>query len=82
MVVEFTGRGTHTGPLSGPSGVMPPTQKRVELQLCDVWEVNGGKLANLRSYFDTATLMSQLGVGMPTAAQTPQPGARGQELWH
>ena len=61
-VVEFTGRGVHTGPLQTPAGEIPATGKRVELQFCDVYQVRGGKLAGGRTYFDMASLMRQLGL--------------------
>ena len=32
VVVEFRGRGTHTGPLVGPQGEIPPTGKAVGLR--------------------------------------------------
>jgi steroid delta-isomerase-like uncharacterized protein len=60
-VVEFIGRGTQTGPLSSPSGTIPATGKRVEIQFCDVLEMTGGKISRLRSYFDSATMLRQLG---------------------
>ncbi|HWZ60837.1 MAG TPA: ester cyclase [Gemmatimonadaceae bacterium] len=62
VVLEFIGRGTHTGPLSTPSGTIPPTGKTVELQLCDVLEIRDGGVRRARSYFDAATLMRQLGI--------------------
>jgi steroid delta-isomerase-like uncharacterized protein len=70
-VVEFTGRGTHTGPLSGPMGTIPATGRRGELALCDVLEIEQGKVRRVRSYFDSATLMRQLGLmpGEGTSAQ-------------
>jgi hypothetical protein len=39
----------------------------VTLQLCDVLEFSDGKVKNQRTYFDTGSLMAQLGV---TAGQT------------
>lgn len=68
-VVEYTGRGTHTGPFSGPFGTIPATGQRAELHLCDVMEVEQGLVRRVRSYFDSATLMRQLGI-------TPQAGAK------
>ena len=61
-VVEFTGRGVHTGPLQTPAGEIPATGKRVELQFCEVHQARGGKLSSGRSYFDMASLMRQLGL--------------------
>ena len=61
-VVEYTGRGTHTGPLAGPAGSIPATGRRGELTLCDVLEIEQGKVRRVRSYYDSATLMRQLGL--------------------
>jgi steroid delta-isomerase-like uncharacterized protein len=61
-VVEYTGRGTQTGPLTGPMGTIPPTGRHGELALCDVLEIEQGKVRRARSYFDVATLMRQLGI--------------------
>ena len=67
VVVEFTGRGTHTGTLTTPTGDIPATGRSVTLQLCDVLEFTGdGKIKAQRTYFDSASLLAQLGV-MPEA---------------
>jgi steroid delta-isomerase-like uncharacterized protein len=63
VVVEFTGRGTHTGTLSTSMGDLPATGRDMTLQLCDVMEFRDGKVANHRTYFDTASMMAQLGLG-------------------
>ena len=67
IVVEFTGRGTHTGPLAGPMGTIAATNRSVTLKLCDVWQFEGGAVKRNTTYFDTGSLMTQLGL-MPEAA--------------
>lgn|SRR6266545_2740430 len=62
VTIEQTGRGTHTGPLQSPGGDIPATGKSVTLQLCDVFEIENGKIKALRSYFDSASLLTQIGV--------------------
>jgi predicted ester cyclase len=63
VVVELTGRGTHTGTLKTPAGEIPATGSTVTLQLCDVLEfTSDGKIKAQRSYFDSASLLAQLGV--------------------
>jgi steroid delta-isomerase-like uncharacterized protein len=62
VVSEFTLRGTHDGPLDTPTGEIPPTGRVVDLSVIEVIEVRGGKVAVLRNYSDTTTLMRQLGV--------------------
>ena len=69
VVIEYTGHGTQTGTLRGPAGEIPPTGRSVTLQLCDVTEVRGGKIAAVRTYFDSAALLTQLGVMEAAGAQ-------------
>jgi steroid delta-isomerase-like uncharacterized protein len=66
VTVEQMGRGTHTGPLQSPGGDIPATGKSVTLQLCDVFRIESGKIKSMRSYFDSASLLTQIGV-MPEA---------------
>jgi predicted ester cyclase len=61
-VIEYTFRGTHTGPLVSPGGFVPPTWSQVELQLCDVVEMREGKVVRIASYFDTGTMLRQMGL--------------------
>jgi predicted ester cyclase len=67
VVVELTGRGTHTGTLVTSMGEIPPTGKSVTLKLCDVVEVENGMITSQRSYLDTGNMMAQLGL---TSGQT------------
>jgi len=62
VVVEYKGRGTNTGPMMTEQGEMPPTGKSVTLEFCDVLEMKGDKIAGGRSYYDTGTMMRQLGL--------------------
>jgi steroid delta-isomerase-like uncharacterized protein len=66
VAVEYTGTGTQTGPLRSPGGEIPATGRSVTLHLCDVLEIKDGKIRSVRSYFDSASLLMQLGV-MPEA---------------
>jgi steroid delta-isomerase-like uncharacterized protein len=66
IIVEYTGRGTHTGTLRGAAGEIPATGRSVTLQLCDVVDIHDDKLTKVSSYFDSASLLQQLGV-MPAA---------------
>lgn len=70
VVVEFTGRGTHTGTLATPAGSIPATGRAVTLELCDVLELSGEKVSSQRTYFDGASLMSQLGLTAEQAVTT------------
>lgn len=62
VVVEYTLRGTHTGSLVGPHGHIPPTWVQVDLPVCDAVEVRDGEIVSVRSYFDTGTLLRQMGL--------------------
>ena len=65
VFTEHTGRGTHTGPLVGPSGTIPPTGRKIELPIGELFRVENGKIALIHAYYDGATLMRQLGVFPP-----------------
>jgi steroid delta-isomerase-like uncharacterized protein len=65
-VVQLTGRGTQTGPLRSPGMEIPPTGKSITLHLCDVHEIRNGEIRSVKSYFDSASMLMQLGV-MPEA---------------
>jgi ketosteroid isomerase-like protein len=73
-VTEFVGRGTHTGTLRTPSGEIPPTERSVEWQLCEVYQIREGKIVRGRTYFDAATLMDELGFTVSLEQQPQQPG--------
>ena len=64
-VIEFTGRGTNTGPLHMPTGDIPPTGKYSELRFCSVNRARSGKVASIHQYFDVMTMLQQLGL-VPT----------------
>jgi steroid delta-isomerase-like uncharacterized protein len=61
-VLESTVRGTHTGPFVTPAGEVPATGRTVELDFCTILEIEGGEIQRIRHYYDTATLMRQLGL--------------------
>jgi ketosteroid isomerase-like protein len=65
--------GTHTGPLTAPTGeTIEPTGKRVRLRECDVATVSGGRVTSHRFYFDQMEFLAKLGL-IPeeqTAAQS------------
>ena len=67
VAIEYTGTGTHTGTLHTPGGDIPPTGRRVTLGLCDVLTIRDGKIREYRMYFDSVSLLTQLGL-MPEAS--------------
>lgn len=62
VIVEFRGRGTHTGPLETAMGPVPATGRKVDVPFCETWVVKNGKVASVHSYYDVATFMAQLGL--------------------
>jgi steroid delta-isomerase-like uncharacterized protein len=59
---EHIGTLTHTGPFLTPAGEIPPTGRQVELQMVEIYQMRGGKIARLRAYYDVATMLRQLGL--------------------
>lgn len=62
IVTEHTGRGTHTGTLNTPMGAIPATGRRIELSFAEIYVMREGKIRMMRAYWDTGTLLRQLGV--------------------
>lgn len=78
VVAEFTGRGTHTGTLKSPAGDLAATNRRAELAFIEVFRCRNGKIVEGRAYFDVASLLAQLGVGLPQGARSPERSAQPQ----
>jgi steroid delta-isomerase-like uncharacterized protein len=68
FAIECVMSGTHTGTFAG----VPPTNKTIELPAAFCIEIVDGKLTDCRSYFDTASLMEQIGAA-PTLAREVAP---------
>lgn len=62
VVLELSWKGTQTGPMITPDGEVPPTGKSLDMRAVQIQEIQGGKVASTRQYFDLATMMSQLGL--------------------
>ena len=61
VVAEITWEGTHQGDLVGPQGTIPASGKRVQVAASFVATEEGGKLKEVRHYFDLMTLLQQIG---------------------
>lgn len=61
-VVEYAFRGTHTGALISGGGFIPATRAQVDIRLCDSVQMRGGRIVRLQTFFDTATLLRQMGL--------------------
>jgi steroid delta-isomerase-like uncharacterized protein len=66
--IEITWEGTQTGPLATPGGELPASGKRFRIQAVQVVQGSGGKIREIRHYFDLLTMLQQLGA-------MPAPGA-------
>lgn len=70
-VAEYEITGTHTGPWVTPRGHIPPTGMKVQVRFCDVIEQEGGQITLIRSYFDSFTLLRQLGIILGSPLHAP-----------
>ncbi len=66
LAIESTVTGTQRGQLMA----IPPTNKKMELKAAFFVEARGDKISKWRSYFDSASMLRQLGV-------LPEPAAAG-----
>jgi steroid delta-isomerase-like uncharacterized protein len=64
VIVEFWLRGTHEGELRG----IPPTGRAFEVRCVAFFLFDDDRLVGERVYFDTATILGQLGIGAPSAS--------------
>ena len=60
-VLEVVWKGVHSGPLQTPTGIIPESNKPLELPACQVFQVEGGKITNFSQYFDMLTMLTQIG---------------------
>ena len=59
--VEVTWKGTHTGPLETAKGTIPASGKRQDTPSAFVFTFEGDKIKESRLYFDSMTLLKQIG---------------------
>jgi steroid delta-isomerase-like uncharacterized protein len=60
-VLEVTWNGTQTGPLVTAEGTIPASGKRQETRAAYVFAFAGGEIKESRMYFDSLTLLKQIG---------------------
>jgi steroid delta-isomerase-like uncharacterized protein len=68
--IEAIGRGTQTGPMTGPDGEVPATGRTLTLPFCSTLEMSNGKIVGGRDYYNVADIMQQLGLMPETVAAT------------
>jgi steroid delta-isomerase-like uncharacterized protein len=82
VLMEAIARATHTGPFRG----LPPTGRRFEQQFLAIFVFEGDALVCERVYYDTSTVLQQLGIAreptsltgrLETAASHPLTISRG-----
>jgi ketosteroid isomerase-like protein len=62
IAVQSVMSGTHTGPLPGPNGEIPATNKHFEFTFADFFQVQDGKVVRHDVYYDQLGLLGQLGL--------------------
>jgi predicted ester cyclase len=62
VAIEGIWTGTHTGPLAGPAGAIPPTGRSVVLPFCAVAARRGERIAAVTVHLDQLTMLGQLGL--------------------
>lgn len=60
-VIEVVWKGVHKGRLQIPTGIIPASNRPIEVSACQVIQVQGGKVKALTHYFDMLTLLTQMG---------------------
>ena len=64
FIYEGTMHGTHTGPLATPEGDVPPTGRKIEIPFAFIARMSpDGLIQEDRTYFDSALMAQQLGLG-------------------
>jgi steroid delta-isomerase-like uncharacterized protein len=63
-ICRFQARGTHDGPM----GELPPTGKQLDMPFCELIRWQDGKAVEGALYYDTTTMMVQLGHMEPPPA--------------
>ncbi|MBV8716272.1 MAG: ester cyclase [Chloroflexi bacterium] len=67
VAVEAVFDGTHSGPFGTPAGDIPATGKSVHTPFVGYTLLENGRVTSYHLYFDTLTILAQLGVA-PTSA--------------
>jgi predicted ester cyclase len=68
-------RGQHKGPLPGPTGEIPATNKKIGYLIGHVVEVQGGKAVHERQFADAHTMLGQLGLAPGPVRKVMDQGA-------
>ena len=72
VALEVTWTGTHTGPLVGTGGTIPPSGNSWSLPGAQLITFQGDKIKELHQYFDMLTLHQQIGAAQSAATAQDQ----------
>ena len=71
VVADWTGTGTHNGPLQAPDGsTIPPGHKKVVVYGSNTFKLENDKIKRAWIYYDMNTLMQQMGLTKGPQAQS------------
>jgi predicted ester cyclase len=62
VTVQLVLRGTHSGPLATPLGVIPPTGNKMDAPRCDVFEIQDARIKRFDCYPAGTVIFGQLGI--------------------
>lgn len=71
VIAEYEIEGTHTGPLLTPRCHIPATGMEVQVRFADVLDLAADEIIAFRRYFDTVTMLRQLGLVGGTPLHAP-----------
>ena len=60
VVAQGIGRGTHKGVFNSSAGELNPSGVKMQVNFCDVYRLENGKIVRADSYFDFYSLLRQL----------------------
>jgi steroid delta-isomerase-like uncharacterized protein len=60
-VIEVVWKGIQTAALQAPSGIIPASNKPIEVPACQVIQAEGAKVKSFTHYFDMLTPLTQIG---------------------
>jgi steroid delta-isomerase-like uncharacterized protein len=61
VTLEITWEGTQTGPMEGPGGELPASNRRATVRAVQILEFADGRIKENRHYFDSLGMFAQLG---------------------
>jgi steroid delta-isomerase-like uncharacterized protein len=70
VTVEITWEGTQSGPMEGPAGELPPSNRRATVRAVQVLDFADGRIKENRHYFDSMGMFAQLGAFEQAEAAT------------